>query len=494
MRVPGFLVGLAGWAGLAAIAVAVMTFDSTLPFPGVAALLPAAGAALILAGGTRRLGPGRLLSIAPLRGLGRISYSLYLVHWPILVLAPIVIGGDPDELTRVALVLVSIAVAVVSWGLVETPFRTGLPRLAGGPRRTLSLAMSAILAVVIGAAMPSIGIAGNVAPVAGPVAGADDEAWVDDGGIPSSDPEPTPSSHPLPRPTDPTGPDPDPTSTPSPTPKPTPAPDRADHGPLLDSVKPSLGAARDDEERLRADGCLAFERVVQPAKCVYGVTDATYTVALVGDSHAAQWFPALERLAKHEGWRIVTFVKVACPFIDMRVTNLSLKREYRECAAFNEATLERLAALKPDLTLVSMSRIAIRPLDPSDDTVAAKGAAVGRMLARIPGETLLIVDTPYAGVDVPGCLSAHQDDVDDCAIPRGTAWYDRLGAVEKVAATASGVGRIDLTARICIADPCPVVIDHMIVFRDPGHLTATFSRSLAPALGAAIAKSVGPTT
>src|SRR4029453_18002975 len=124
-------------------------------------------------------------------------------------------------------------------------------------------------------------------------------------------------------------------------------------------------------------------------KCIYGVTDATYTVALVGDSHAGHWFPALERLAKHEGWRVVTFVKVACPFIDMRVTNLSLKREYRECAAFNEATLERLAALKPDLTLVSMSRIAIRPLDGREDTVAAKGAAVGRMLKRLPGPTLL---------------------------------------------------------------------------------------------------------
>jgi peptidoglycan/LPS O-acetylase OafA/YrhL len=490
LRLPGFLVGLAGWVGLAAIGVAVMTFDSTLPFPGVAALLPSAGTALLLAGGTRRLGPGRLLSIAPLRGLGRISYSLYLVHWPILVLAPIVVGGELDELGRAVLVLVAIAVAVVSWGLVETPFRTGLPSLAGRPRRTLSLAMSAILAVVVGAAMPSIGIAGNIDPAQGPVATPTDEPWVDDPGTPSADP--SPSANPLPRPTDPTGPDPDPTSTPKPTPKPTPAPDRANHGALPDNVKPALGAARGDEERLRADGCLAFERVVQPPKCIYGVTDATYTVALVGDSHAGHWFPALERLAKHEGWRIVTFVKVACPFIDMRVTNLSLKREYRECAAFNEATLERLAALKPDLTLVSMSRIAIRPLDPKDDTVAAKGAAVGRMLARIPGEALLIVDTPYAGVDVPGCLSAHQDDVDDCAIPRQTAWYDHLGAVEKVAATASGVRRIDLTARVCIADPCPVVIDNMIVFRDPGHLTATFSRSLAPALGAAIAKLVTP--
>jgi len=491
LRVPGFVVGLAGWVGLAAVAVAVMTFDSTLPFPGVAALLPVAGTVLLIASGTRRLGPGRLLGIAPLRALGKISYSLYLVHWPILVLAPLALGSEPDELTRAALVLVSIAVAVVSWGLVETPFRTGLPSLAARPRRTLSLAMSAILAVVIGASMPSIGIAHNVEPGGSPIVVPDDEPWVEDPGLPSADP--SPSANPLPRPSDPTGPnDPEPTATPKPTPKPTPAPDHASHGRLPDDVRPSLGAARGDEERLRADGCLAFERVVQPANCVYGKTDARSTVALVGDSHAAHWFPALERLAKHEGWRVVTFVKVACPFIDMRVTNLALKREYRECAAWNEAVIDRLRALKPDLTLVSMSRIAIRPLDPKDDTVAIKGAAVGRMLARLPGRALLIVDTPYAGFDVPGCLSAHQSDVDDCAIPRKTAWYDHLGGVEKAAAAASGVGRIDLTARICIADPCPVVIDRMIVFRDPGHLTATFSRSLAPALGAAIAKLAGP--
>jgi hypothetical protein len=227
---------------------------------------------------------------------------------------------------------------------------------------------------------------------------------------------------------------------------------------------------------------------------VYGVRTAPYTVALVGDSHAAQWFGALERLAKHEGWRVVTFVKVACPFIDMRVRNVALKREYRECAAFNEATIDRLHAIQPDLTLVSMSRFATRPLNDADDTVAAKGAAVGRMVARLPGPTMLIVDTPYAKIDVPGCLSAHQDDIDACAIPARTAFLDHLGDVEATAAKASGAAVIDLTSRICIGRPCPVVVNGMIVFRDHSHLTATFSRSLAPALGAAIARQLGSDT
>ena len=214
---------------------------------------------------------------------------------------------------------------------------------------------------------------------------------------------------------------------------------------------------------------------------------ATFTVALVGDSHAAHWFPALERLARHEGWAIVTFLKVACPFVDMPVNNIALKREYRECAAFNDATIDRLGSIKPDLTLVSMSRLAIHPVRNGDDTVAAKGAAIGRMLGRLPGRTALIVDTPYAKVDVPGCLSAHEADIDACAVRRPVAFTERLGGIEAIAAKSSGAELIDLTDRICVGKgPCSVVVNGMIVFRDQGHLTATFSRSLAPALGAAI--------
>ena len=274
---------------------------------------------------------------------------------------------------------------------------------------------------------------------------------------------------------------------PTPTPRPTVAPPTATTGRLPASVLPALSAARADEDRLRGDGCLAFEHVTVPPTCVYGFRGAAFTIALVGDSHAAQWFPALERIAKHEGWRLATFTKVACPFIDMRVSNIALKREYRECAAFNEATIVRLRALEPDVTLVSMSRIAIHPLSAADDTVEAKGAAVGRMLSRIPGRVGLIVDTPYAGIDVPACLSAHADDVGACAIPRSTAFTDHLGGLETIAATVAGARRIDLTKRICVDDPCSVVVDNRIVFRDVGHLTATYARFLAPALDAALA-------
>jgi peptidoglycan/LPS O-acetylase OafA/YrhL len=482
-RVPGRIVGLAGWLGLVAIGAAIFTFDSSLAYPGVAASLPVLGAVALLAGGSRPLGPGRLLSAWPLRFLGRISYSLYLVHWPILVLAPIAIGGPVDEVASVGLVGLSIVAAIACWGLIETPFRTGLPSLAVRPGRTVSIGLAAIFAVVVVAAAPSLGMAPVEAIAvpdvsAPPATDGPEEPWTDEvaTAAPTSDPTVMPTITPA--------------GSPLASPKPTVSPPRdiAGSGALPDGVKPALARARSDEERLRGDGCLAFEPATKPPDCMYGDKDATFTVALVGDSHAAHWFPALERLAKHEGWRVATFIKVACPFIDMPVWNVALKREYRECAEFNEATIARLRALKPDLTLVSMSRLAIRPVRDDDDTTSVKGAAVGRMVKRIPGRTAIIVDTPYPRRDVPGCLSSHKDDIEECAIPHKTAFTDHFGAVEAMAATAARASLIDLTARICVGDgPCPVVVNTMIVYRDHSHLTATFSRSLAPALGAALA-------
>jgi peptidoglycan/LPS O-acetylase OafA/YrhL len=471
-RVPTSLRAIGGWVGLAAIAIAVVMFDASITYPGVAALLPALGATLVIAAGSCRVGPGRILELAPLRAIGRISFSLYLVHWPILVLVPIALGLQVDDRTNALLVLLAVVTAAISWAVVETPFRTGLPALAARPRRTLSLSLSVILAVAVVAALPSLDI-GRVAGARTAAAPSPTDLGSWPTGDPSTRPDPTPEN---------TAAGPTAMATPRTTDALPGATDLANHGPLPDDVRPALAAARQDQDRLRDDGCLAFEDIVVPPHCVYGPRKASFTIALVGDSHAAQWFPALERLARHEGWRIVTFVKVSCPLIDMTVRNLALERTYRECSAFDQAAIEQLSAMRPDLTIVSMSRIAIHPVRAGDDTVAAKGAAVGRMVSRIPGRVAIIVDTPFAGIDVPACLSAHARDVDACTIPRSTAFSHDFSAIERTAAAASGAALIDLSERICADDPCPVVIDQMIVFRDKEHLTATFSASLAAAL------------
>jgi hypothetical protein len=207
----------------------------------------------------------------------------------------------------------------------------------------------------------------------------------------------------------------------------------------------------------------------------------------VGDSHAAQWFPALNRIATGNGWRLLTYVKVACPFVDMPVYNLALKREYRECTAWRTAVVRELRDERPDLTIVSGSRFAIRPTRPEDAGVDAQGAALARMLDRIPGRVAVIVDTPEPGQDVPSCLSKHRDDIRECFITKATATSGRLGAVERKAARATGAALIDLTRRVCPSWPCQVVGDGIIKFRDHRHISATFARSMAGGLGRALA-------
>ncbi len=494
-RALGPAVPVAAWAGLASIVAASILYDSTLPYPGVASVLPTVATIALLAAGMDPRGPGRLLAVEPVRLLGRLSYSLYLWHWPVLVLGPLAIGANPDAITSVALVGISLVAAYVSYRFVETPFRHGPPLVRSIPARTVTVGIAGVLAVVMvcsafswrtesfgsseTVAAAEIGGFGEVDGTTGEA----EEAWVDATPVPvdeagnaimvNDDPGTAAGGH---RTDAPSG-------TLPPAEAPTAAPTKAPPGPvaLARNVTPSLARARGDEERLRADGCLEFERVTEPGQCVYGLKTSEVTVALVGDSHAAQWFPTLERVAKHEGWKMVVFTKVSCPFVDFPMKNIALKREYRECEAWNANVVARLRSLKPDLTLISMSRTATHPVRSSDNSATARGEALARYIAQISGRVGVIVDTPYAGVDVPGCLSTHTGDIRACAIDRGTAFAGAMGKAEKTAARISGATLVDLTGSVCPSTgSCPVVVANHIVYRDIDHLTRTFAASLAP--------------
>jgi peptidoglycan/LPS O-acetylase OafA/YrhL len=113
-RIPSAPIAIGGWLGIALVGVAAAVLDPTTGYPGFAALLPTTAVALVILGGGRRGGPGRLLAVAPLRLLGRISFSLYLYHWPGLVLGSVVLGELSPDL-RWSLVGLSIAAAATSW-------------------------------------------------------------------------------------------------------------------------------------------------------------------------------------------------------------------------------------------------------------------------------------------------------------------------------------------------------------------------------------------
>jgi hypothetical protein len=266
--------------------------------------------------------------------------------------------------------------------------------------------------------------------------------------------------------------------------------DPPDPIPLPADVAPSLADARTDTERLYRDRCAAQVDDIEPRSCVYGDPSGSFTIALVGDSHAGEWFPAFEVLARQHGWKLVPYVKLSCPFIDLRVRHIELKREYTECAAWREKVIALLAAQPPDLTVVAMSHRGIFPWLAADVGVESESAGIARAVERIPGRHAVMIDTPRTSVEIPGCIAAHLDDVRACAITRDTAFTRLFGAREARVAELTGAGVIDLIPIVCPAMPCQVVRDGMIIYRDNHHLTETFSASLAPALESALRRYV----
>jgi peptidoglycan/LPS O-acetylase OafA/YrhL len=524
---PIFL-AILGWGGVAAIAWSAFAFGDGLAYPGAYALVPTLGAAAVLiAGGyavrttlISRLGPGFALGLPPIRFLGRISYSLYLWHWPLLVLVPIALGHQMRGVERVGVVGAAIVLATISCLLVEEPLRRHRG-LARRPVRTLAIAFAAVLTLVAASGAMAVDNRYQIDDPA--IAGTNPGAVSSDGlngpgqpipsediGQPTADPNATdapvvvlpdsaggpgasatPGSTGAPGAT--TGPGPTETSRPMGDPgpdmtfPPDPSPAPVSGYALPANVQPALSKAHDDKEVLWNDLCLAYERVVKPPNCVYGDPNGTFTIALVGDSHAAHMFPAFQRVALLHRWRLLVFAKVSCPFDDMRIWANHLKREYTECATWNDNVVAKLAKAQPDLTVFSQS-LWVYPAVKSESNKAAEAAAFAREIAMVPGRRVILVDAPNAAQDAPDCLASHRADIRPCATPRSIA-YAGHGVIDHAAANIDNLATIDLASSICVSPigaPCPDVVNGMIVFRDYHHLTATFAASLAPDLNASI--------
>jgi hypothetical protein len=209
------------------------------------------------------------------------------------------------------------------------------------------------------------------------------------------------------------------------------------------------------------------------------------TVALVGDSHAAQWFPAFEVLAKRNGWRLVPFTKFSCVFVDLPIWSDHLKREYTECEAWRENVVDRLVDLEPDLVVIASARW-FPVIADGDDDPGRQGAGMARLIKRIPGTVAIMMDTPRSAYDVPACLAGHRDAIQACATSRAEAFGWRHRRREKAAAKLSGASLVDLSKATCPADPCPPIIGTKLVYRDHHHLTRSFVVTLVDDIEAAL--------
>jgi hypothetical protein len=371
---------------------------------------------------------------------------------------------------RLGLVALTFVLAEASRRWIEDPIRHGrATRLR--PSRSLAVAGGASVLV----AAVSLG-SGLLFGVRGTAAGSTGDVTVD-----------LPSQAPTTR--EPSGAPASPTALPSagPAASPTIAPTPA--GPVPNDLVPSLATVRDDIPVIYADACHAEWRETTPPECVYGRPDGAVTVVLIGDSHAAHWFPTFERLADEEGWRLISLTKSACPVADLPVYNTGLKREYAECETWRDKVLDRIADEQAELVVISDSRIGQFWVDGAAVEAEAREDLWGPALARsiraideVAGDVVVIGDTPRPSRDAPVCLSDHLDDALACATPRSKAIGPERTATEQAVSAETGATFIDPTPWLCPTEPCPAVIGRVLVYRDAHHMTTPFARALAPYL------------
>ncbi|MGW5556748.1 acyltransferase family protein [Micromonospora sp. NPDC003944] len=441
-RLPRSVAIVLGWAGMATVALAAALIrPETAAYPGYLALLPTLGAVAIIAAGpgAGRYGPAVLLNRRPTRAVGAVSYSWYLWHWPLLVVAE-ARWGPLDTTAGLAMILCSAVPAVLTYHLVENPFRYARISRA----RVLRMGLVATSLTVL----TGVGLHLAVRPPGSgeaPLAGA---------GTPGTAPGDGRAAAPVDR---------------------------------FARITPDPLDARDDLPDVYRDDCVTQAQDASLRSCTYGDRNSTVEVALAGDSHAAHWVPALQVIAAERGWRLVTYIKTTCSFLTAPISIAG--RSDHSCTEWNR-NLRRALTGERRPRLLIVSSVTQIPLvggstpPPGPATADAQTAALSQTWSELTGAGLPLVvirDTPSFTVDMAECVSAHRERLTTCAQPRQRALAWGIPQ-ERAAAALPAVRLANLNDVICPSERCPAVVDGLLVYRDAHHLTATYARSLAPRL------------
>ena len=459
---------LLGWAGFGLVLWSVCAYQSTTPFPGVAALAPVLGAAMVIAAGTgmARHGPVDLLRLRPFQVIGRVSYSWYLWHWPVLVLAPAIAGHSLSVADDVGLAALSLLVSMVSFALVERPLRAS-PWLSALARRSFGL----------GTVLTGSGVAACVASVLLlPTLSGQGTAPIANAAVARADTA---------------------TSTPS---SPFEALQAQEYEgtaaiqaqilrslPVNDvpaNLTPSIADAAADEPPISVDGCQDGYTDVSLQPCVFGDTTSSTTVVLFGDSHAGMWFPAVDNIANELGWKLIVWTKATCPPTSIPVFSPVLDRTFTECATWRDEVLAQIAALHPALVILGVARhyepvYGFTVYSPQWDDDMAQTV---RQIRSTGSSVVVIGPVPKPPFDVPTCLSLHLTTAGDCTVALSQA-IDLAGAAgERAAVQDAGGEWVSTQPWFCTSTVCAVIVDNLLAFRDDNHISAEYANFLTPVL------------
>lgn len=218
------------------------------------------------------------------------------------------------------------------------------------------------------------------------------------------------------------------------------------------------------------DNCHVNNGEVLSGDCTYGDKSSNRTIVLYGDSHAAQWFPALEKLANKNGFKLVSLTKSACPAPEVKKVEIGAYKN-RDCFKWRKNSIKRMQEIKPAAIILS----SFQYFDVPENYSSRKSWwADGQQLAfnHLVGASkklIYISDTPHPNRDIPNCLAATG----------GAKCDDSEFSYSKI---SGGFIQVNPTPWLCTSK-CPAVVNGIVAYRDASHISVAMSRSLSLELG-----------
>ena len=207
--------------------------------------------------------------------------------------------------------------------------------------------------------------------------------------------------------------------------------------------------------------------------CTYGDKNSSETIVLYGDSHAAQWFPTLEKLAKQRGFKLISLTKSACPAVDANRPDQGAFKQVH-CTKWRQNSIERIAKIKPMAVITS----SFQYFTPANERVSRATwwrDGQRKLLSDLTGATdhlIYISDTPRPLRDIPNCLASRNSRVCD------STQKTRVSII-------FGFEVVNPTPWLC-SSFCPAIIDGTVAYRDASHISVEMALKLLPKLEEAL--------
>ncbi|MDX2377030.1 acyltransferase [Microbacterium sp. LRZ72] len=437
LQFPPIVATLMGWVGIALILSSGFLIDGALAYPGPYALFPVAGAVLVLLSSRAQssFAAKGILSTPALGALDRISYPLYLWHWPLLILYLSLAGTtELDVLGAGAVLAASVLAAVSTYFAVTRP----MERLLVGSRHW---AKAVGLAIVAASIVVGLCLALLTAVRAAPAVELTGEECL---GAVAVDPSSQCDSRELP-------------------------------GELL----PNLAALREDDDNRKE--CWTRSGSSELSICQLGSVEGySQRILAVGDSHNNTLLGAYERIADDNNWRIDVAGKAGCHWTTWQPREKSVEAEL--CTAWAQKVTEYVGA-QDDLDAIVVTHSS-RPEPGSLDTRNDRSAQVDGLLdawsTRDPHIPIVAIrDNPIFPASLLDCVQSSTWETDTtCGLPRSAALVE--SELNEAVPRDANAHLMDFSDIYCEDVYCPLVRGGVVVVRDGSHLTATFARTLAP--------------